>query len=86
MVDNVYLPWSFTVLPFKYGVTYDHIRFYEWLESMRKDVKCTIDILKRIFSCLKQDLRSCSLAACDNVWLTHCALHNKLLQIDSYDK
>ena len=74
MIYNGYLPWSCTIHPFKDSVTYDHIRFSEWLESMRKDTKCTIEILKRRFRCLKKGLRVCSLEVYGKVWLTRYAL------------
>ena len=46
IVDNGYLNWSCTAPPF--GVTNDvnEICWSKWLESMRKDVKCTFLILK----------------------------------------
>ena len=47
------LSWSCTVPPLKDGFTYQHIRFSEWLESMRKDVECTFGILKGRFTVLR---------------------------------
>ena len=79
MVDNGYLERYCTVSRFKDGVTYEYIRFFEWLESMRTDLKWAIRIFKRIFSCLKQDLRLRSLKTCDKVWLVCCALYTNLL-------
>ena len=38
MVDNAYLSWYCTVPPLKDGVTYQHVRFSQWLESMRKGI------------------------------------------------
>ena len=82
MVDNGYLSWSCTVPPIKDGVSYEHIRFSEWLESMRKDVECTFGIMKGRFCILRNGFRFHSIKKCDQTWLTCCALHNRLLFID----
>jgi hypothetical protein len=58
------------------------IRFSEWLESMRKDVECTFGILKGRFHILKTGVRTESVAMCDKIWMTCCALHNMLLFVD----
>ena len=47
IADNGYLPWSTTVPPYKHATSYKHIRFSEWLESMRKDIECTFGIVKK---------------------------------------
>ena len=86
MVNNGYLSWSCTVPPMKNGVTYQDIRFSEWLESMRKDVECSFGILKRRFCILRCGMRLQSIECCDQIWLTCCALHNRLLFIDGLDK
>ena len=86
MVDNGYLSWSCTIPPYKDGVSYKHIRFSEWLESMRKDVECTFGILKGRFSVLRTGLRLQDIDKCDEIWLTCCALHNRLLFIDGLHK
>ena len=46
LVDNGYLAHSTTVCPFKTTKSRAEIRFSTWLESSRKDVECTFDILK----------------------------------------
>ena len=86
IVDNGYLNWSTTVPPMKHPVSYEEIRFSEWMESMRKDVECTFGILKGRFTILRHGIRLNSIAQCDKVWKTCCALHNKLLFIDGMDK
>ena len=86
MVDNGYLNWSCTVPPVKDGTSYEVIRFSEWLESMRKDVECAFGILKGRFAILRYGIRLRSIAKCDKVWLTCCALHNMLLHIDGLNK
>jgi hypothetical protein len=70
----------------KHPTTYEQIRFSEWLESMQKDVECTFGILKKRFSILKTGMRIRSIAQCDKVWCTCCALHNLLLFHDGLDK
>ena len=86
MVDNGYLNWSCTVPPVKNAVSYQTIRFSEWLESMRKDVECTFGIMKQQFSILRYGVRMGHIKNVDEIWLTCCALHNKLLFIDGLDK
>lgn len=85
IVDNGYLNWSTTVPPMKHPISYEEIRFSEWLESMRKDVECTFGILKKRFTVLKHGIRLNSISECDKVWKTCCAIHNKLLLIDGLD-
>jgi hypothetical protein len=58
------------------------IRWSKWLESMRKDVECTFGILKGRWRILKSGIRLQGVDAVDKVWLTCCALHNWLLEID----
>lgn len=86
IVDNGYLNWSCTVPPMKHPITYEEIRFSEWLESMRKDVECTFGIIKKRFTVLKTGIRLGSISQCDKVWRTCCALHNLLLFHDGLDK
>ena len=82
IVDNGYLAWSTTVPPMKNTNNRSEIRFSEWLESMRKDVECAFGILKGRWRILKHGIRLHGLLSCDRVWLTCCALHNFLLDID----
>ena len=49
---------------------------------MRKDVECTFGILKGQFRILKTGIRLHGVNNADNIWLTCCALHNMLLDID----
>ena len=86
MVDNGYLDWSCTVPPDGNGTTYDDIRFSEWLESMRKDVKCLFGIMMGRFGILRYGFGFHSLTDCDKMWLTCCALHNRLLTVDGLHK
>jgi hypothetical protein len=49
---------------------------------MRKDVECTFGILKGRWQILKAGVRIHGVDGVDDVWLTCCALHNWLLDID----
>ena len=84
--DNGYLNWACTVPPVKDAMTYQTIRFSEWLESMRKDVECTFGIMKGRFSVLRYGIRLQSIKHCDQIWLTCCSLHNMLLDYDGYNE
>jgi hypothetical protein len=81
-VDNGYLDWSTTVPPLKDSIKKSEVRFSQWLESLRKDVECTFGILKSRWRILKTGIRLHNTEAADNVWLTCCALHNMLLNVD----
>ncbi len=85
IVDNGYLDWSTTVPPFKDSMNKSEVRFSQWLESLRKDVECTFGILKSRWRILKTGIRLHSTKAAD-VWLTCCALHNMLLEVDGLSK
>ena len=49
---------------------------------MHKDVKCTFGILEGRWQILKTGVRIHGVDGVDDVWLTCCALHNWLLDID----
>ena len=86
LVDNGYLDWSTTVPPMKGPITFEEIRFSEWIESMRKDIECTFGSLKQRFHVLKHGIRLHKIANSDKVWSTCVSLHNMLLFIDGLDK
>ena len=85
LVDNGYLAWAITVPPMKTTINRAEIRFSAWLESMRKDVECTFGILKGRWRILKTGIRLQGVESADKIWLTCCALHNWLLEIDGLD-
>ena len=58
------------------------ISFSAWLESMRKDGKCTFGILKGRWQILKTGICLKGVESADKIFLTCCALHNCLL--DAY--
>ncbi|CAB9523595.1 Plant transposon protein [Seminavis robusta] len=83
LVDkNGYHQWSCTQAPGKADLTLPERRLSEFIESFQKDAKCTFGILKGRFRILKADIRLEGTEAADNIWLTCCALHNWLLDID----
>ena len=82
IVDNGYLKWSVTVPPLKKSDLKDEIRFSEWLESIRKDVECAFGILKGRWRVLKYGIKLHGIGNCDKIWLTCCAMHNMLLEVD----
>jgi hypothetical protein len=84
-VDNGYHSWSTTVPTIKTTIKKKELRFSAWLESMRKDVECTFGILKGRFRILKSGIRMSGTECADNIFLTCCALHNWLLEIDGRD-
>ena len=84
IVNNGYMSRSTTVPPMKKSILRSEIRFSEWLQSLRKDVECTFGIMKKIWMILKHRIRLHGISNCDRIWLTCCALHNMLLDIDDF--
>lgn len=82
IVDNGFLSWSITVPPYKQTVDIPSIRWSKWVESMRKDVECTFGILKGRWRIVKTGVRVHGIGAVDRIWMTCCALHNWLLDVD----
>ena len=82
IVDNGYLKWSTTVPPMKNTNSRREIRFSDWIESMRKDVECTFGIMKGRWKVLQYGIKLHGIHKCDDLWLTCCALHNMLLEVD----
>ena len=52
------------------------------MQSLRKDVECAFGILKARWIVLKAGIRLEGIKNCDIIWLTCCALHNMLLEVD----
>ncbi len=86
IVDNGYLNWSCTVPPFVVTNNVDEIRGSKWVESMRKDVECTFGILKGRWRILMAGVCIHGVDSVDYIWLTCCALHNWLLDIDGMNE
>jgi hypothetical protein len=85
-VDNRYLNWSCMVPPFGVTNNVDEICWLKWAESMRKGVECTFGILKGRWRILKARVRIHGVNSVDYIWLTCCALHNWLLDIDGMNE
>ena len=86
LTDNGYLPWAVTMPPSKYSTSLAEMRWSQWLESIRKDIECTFGILKKRFTVLDKGIDTGTLAKADNIFLTCCALHNMILEIDERDE
>ena len=86
LVDNGYLSHSTTVPQIKNTSKRGEIRFSAWLESLRKDVECTFGILKGRWRILKTGVRLFGVKAADEIFLTFCALHNWLLEVNGLDE
>ena len=83
--DNGYLNWSTTIPPSKEATKLSHLIFSEWVESIRKDIKCAFGILKGRFHILKYGLRFPKVIKIDKLFKTLCALHNFLIKFDELD-
>jgi hypothetical protein len=86
LVDNGYHNWGITIPPFKRSMDCAEICFFQWLESMCKDVECTFGILKGRWCILKAGIHVHGIDIADQIWLTCCALHNMLLDVDGLDE
>ena len=86
IVDNGYLRWAVTVPPIKISSDQTELRWSQWMESIRKDVECCFGIMKGRWRVLKSGIRLHGVDAADRVWMTCCALHNWLLEIDGLDE
>jgi hypothetical protein len=82
IVDNGYLSWPTTIPPLKNTCNQSELRFSQWLEALRKDVECTFGILKGRWRIHKTGIRVHNTEVSDNIWMTCCALHNNLLDVD----
>jgi hypothetical protein len=86
MVDNGYLVnWPTTIPPMKVTNDQREIRWSQWIESLRKDVECTFGILKGWWRILKTGIHLHGVEATNKIWMTCCALHNWLLEINGLD-
>lgn len=86
LVDNGYLKWPSNIPPFKDPVYVWEYKWSEIAETLRKDVECTFGIMKGRFRQLKTGTRLHGHIATDKIWLTCCALHNMLLEVDGLDE
>ena len=82
IVDNRYLRWSVTVPPMKHTNFRDDICLSELIASMKKHVECAFGILKGRWRVLRYGIKLWGINNTNKIWLTCCALHNWLLEID----
>jgi len=83
--DNGHHKWACTQAPSKANTCLTQQQLSDWIESFRKDVECAFGILKGRFRVLQTGIRVEGAVACDRIWLTCCALHNMLLEVDGLD-
>jgi hypothetical protein len=57
----------------------------DWIESYQKDAECVFGILKGKWCILKTGIRLAGTEVADRIWLTCCALHNMLLEVNGLD-
>ena len=82
IVDNGFLRWPTTIPRMKHTCNRSELRFSQWLESLRQDVECTFGILKGRWRILKTGIHCHNTEVSENIWMTCCALHNLLLDVD----
>ena len=82
VVDNGYLNWGITIPSMKSTMYIAETIWFQWVESMRKDVECTFGILKGRFRILKAGIRCHGVKVVDKIWKTCRALHDMLLEVD----
>ena len=80
---NGHLDWSCPAPLMKHRITCEEIKFYEWIDSINKDIECAFSTLKHGFAILKMESGQ---EQCDQVWRTFYALHYRSLTIDELDK
>jgi len=85
LVDNGYHRWPSTQAPSKLTNWLPEKRLSDWIESFRKDSECVFGILKGRFRLLKTGIHLEGPHVADSIWLTCCALHNWLLEVDGLD-
>ena len=49
------------------------------IKSVRKDVECTLGILKKQWRVLNNELNYCDINICEKIFVTCCCLNNFLL-------
>ena len=83
--NDGYHRWACMQAPCKSTAFLDEKRFFDWLESFRKDSECVFGTLKGRWRVLKTGIRLEGSYTADSIWMTCCALHNRLLVIDGLD-
>ena len=78
--------WPSNIPPFNNPIFNAEHLFSEWLESVRKCVECTFGIMKGRFRQLKTGTRNHGHVSTDRIWVTCCALHNMLIDVDGLNE
>ena len=86
LVDGGYHKWRIMQCPLKHTVEEDEARWSEFAESIRKDVECSIGILKKRYQLLKNAINWHRKSDIDNAVFSCVILHNMLHEFDGYDK
>jgi hypothetical protein len=84
--DNGYHRWSCMACPMKHTINPAEAIWSCTLESVRKDVECTIGIMKQRFRELKNPVELHHQSDIDNMFWTCCILHNLLIEYDGLDR
>ena len=78
--DGGYLRWPILVCPFKHsGASTQKGYFSCALESVRKDVECTFEILKKRWKMLEYGIRFDNIEVVERVFIVCSILHNMML-------
>ena len=81
--DGGYTMWTCLVPPYKeYEPTSTKEGWSKHVEGLRKDVECTFGILKKRFMVLKNPIKLGKAKHIQEMFVTCCALHNRLLAHD----
>ena len=81
--DGGYSMWTCLMPPYKeYEPTTNKEGWSKHVEGLRKDVECTFGILKKRFQVLKNPIRLSQAKEIQKLFVTCCALNNRLLAHD----
>jgi len=86
ITDNGYHRWTCMQAPAKTNLLIIEQRLSDWIESFQNDIECTFGILKGRFCMLKTGIRVGGIETVNKIWLTCCALHNMLLEVDGLNQ
>jgi hypothetical protein len=80
--DNGYLCWPTSICPYAQVDKSTVEGFFSMnIESVRKDVECTVGIMKRRWQILNNGFKYCNIKICEMIFITCCCLHNLLLDL-----
>ena len=79
--DGGYLQWPQSMCPYINATAASAKGYYlSNLESVRKDVECTIGIMKKRWKILNNGLLYCDIKVCEKIFITCACLHNLLVK------